>query len=112
MLSVSFRLRITLIYVTGCQKITNDGSHAVCDAVFTVSAGMTKIINADLSPYYIFAVAVVGEHHIMQSFQDAQQNVNAGNQRCNFARFPCRILLRRPYAVGQSTYCFCYRIQR
>ena len=38
--------------------------------------------------------------------QDAQQNVTAGKQRCNFARFPCIILLRIPYAVGQTTYCF------
>jgi len=54
---------------------------------FTVSAQKSKIINAGLSPYYIFAVAVVGEHHIMPTFQDAQQNVNIGKQRCNFARF-------------------------
>jgi len=43
----------------------------------TTSARKSKITNAGLSPYYIFAVAVVGEYHIMPSFQDAQQNVNA-----------------------------------
>jgi len=58
-----------------------------------VSGGMSKITNGGLSPYYIFAVvllSVVGEHHIMPSFQDeydTQQNVNAGKQRRNFARF-------------------------
>ena len=58
-----------------------------------MSGGMSKITNGGLSPYYIFAVvlvSVVGEHHIMPSFQDecdTQQNVNAGKQRCNFARF-------------------------
>jgi len=58
-----------------------------------MSGGMSKITNGGLSPYYMFAVvlvSVVGEHHIMPSFQDEydpQQNVNAGKQRCNFARF-------------------------
>ena len=98
------------------KKITNDGSHAVCDAVFTASAGMTKIINAYLtrtdtiwhfrSVMDLYYLCAVGQREVMPSQQndqhhrtlsqqnnevevrdgfdqDAQQNVNAGKQRCN-----------------------------
>ena len=66
------------------KKITNDGSHAVCDAVFTASAGMTKIINAYLtrtetiwhfrSVMDLYYLCAVGQREVMPSQQNDQHH--------------------------------------